>query len=114
MVYLTTEEELRQAMATAFFHCRPGGVAIFAPDHVRETFAPWTEHGGHAGPAGRSAQPGRRPSVAPGLPFQARAHARLGPDAHGGGPVPTEMGMPTTMFVAVSNTITQLPAKCVT
>src|SRR4051794_4237699 len=49
VVYLTTEEELRQAMATAFVHCRPGGVAVFAPDHVRETFVPWTEHGGHDG-----------------------------------------------------------------
>src|SRR6476660_1486313 len=36
VVYLTTEEDLRQAMTTAFVHCRPGGVAIFAPDHLRE------------------------------------------------------------------------------
>jgi len=28
-------------------HCRPGGVALFAPDHVRETFTPGTDHGGH-------------------------------------------------------------------
>jgi SAM-dependent methyltransferase len=49
VVYLTTEDDLRQAMATAFVHCRPGGVAIFAPDHLRETFVPSTEHGGHDG-----------------------------------------------------------------
>ena len=40
-------------MATAFVHCRPGGVALFAPDYVRETFAPATTHGGHDG-AGRA------------------------------------------------------------
>ena len=47
--YMTTEEDLRQAMATAFVHCRPGGVALFAPDYLRETFVPGTEHGGHDG-----------------------------------------------------------------
>ncbi|HEY7061539.1 MAG TPA: class I SAM-dependent methyltransferase [Chloroflexota bacterium] len=53
VVYLTTEDDLRAAMATAFVHCRPGGVALFVPDHLRETFAPSTEHGGHDG-AGRA------------------------------------------------------------
>lgn len=47
VVYLTTEADLRQAMDTAFLHLRPGGVAIFAPDHVRENFADGTECGGH-------------------------------------------------------------------
>lgn len=51
--YLATEDDLRQAMETAFVHCRPGGVAIFAPDHVREHFADSTDHGGHDG-EGRS------------------------------------------------------------
>jgi SAM-dependent methyltransferase len=37
--YLTTEDDLRQAMQTAFVHLRAGGVALFAPDHVRETFS---------------------------------------------------------------------------
>src|SRR5262245_6757017 len=50
--YLTTEADLRQAMHTAFLHCRPGGVAIFAPDHVREQFAESVDTGGHDG-AGR-------------------------------------------------------------
>jgi hypothetical protein len=49
VVYMTTEEDLRQAIETAFAHCRPGGAALFAPDHVRETFRPSTDHGGHDG-----------------------------------------------------------------
>lgn len=48
--YMTTLAELRQALETAFSHCRPGGVALFVPDHVRETFEPSTEHGGTDGP----------------------------------------------------------------
>lgn len=51
--YMTTEADLRQAIETAFVHCRPGGVALFVPDHVRETFQPATDHGGHDG-AGRA------------------------------------------------------------
>lgn len=47
--YLTSEADLRAAMATAFAHCRPGGVALFTPDHLRETFHPSTSHGGHDG-----------------------------------------------------------------
>ncbi len=49
IMYMTTEDDLGRAMATAFLHCRPGGVALFAPDHVRETFSPETDHGGHDG-----------------------------------------------------------------
>ena len=33
-------------METAFIHCRPGGVALFVPDEMRETFEPSTDHGG--------------------------------------------------------------------
>ena len=51
--YMTTEAELRRAMETAYVHCRPGGVALFCPDFVRENFAPGTDHGGHDGPDGR-------------------------------------------------------------
>lgn len=47
IAYMTTESDLRAAMRTAWLHCRPGGVALFAPDHVRETFQPTTDHGGH-------------------------------------------------------------------
>jgi len=49
IVYMTTEADLRQAIETAYVHCRPGGVALFAPDEVRETFKPLTSHGGHDG-----------------------------------------------------------------
>lgn len=44
--YMTTLEALRQAMETAFVHCKPGGVVMFVPDHVRETFQPSTDHDG--------------------------------------------------------------------
>jgi SAM-dependent methyltransferase len=43
LTYMRTEAELRQAAETAFVHTQPGGVAIFAPDCVRETFAEDTE-----------------------------------------------------------------------
>ncbi len=53
VVYMTTEDDLRRAIETAFVHCRPGGAALFAPDHVRETFKPSSDHGGHDdGPRG--------------------------------------------------------------
>ena len=47
--YMTTEEDLRQAIETAFVHCKPGGVSLFCPDHTRENFRPSTQHGGHDG-----------------------------------------------------------------
>ncbi len=47
ILYMTTKDDLRAALQTAFAHCRPGGVALFAPDHTRETWRPSTEHGGH-------------------------------------------------------------------
>ena len=46
VAYMTTERDLRLAIETAFLHCRPGGAALFAPDALRETFQPSTEHGG--------------------------------------------------------------------
>jgi SAM-dependent methyltransferase len=49
VMYMTTEDDLRAAMATAFEHVRPGGVALFVPDCTRETFAQRTDHGGHDG-----------------------------------------------------------------
>lgn len=54
VMYMTTEDDLRSCMATALAHTRPGGAALFAPDFVRETFEPRTDHGGHDGPDGRS------------------------------------------------------------
>lgn len=52
--YMTSEADLKAAMLTAYTHCRPGGVALFAPDDTRESFAPATEHGGYDGGDGRS------------------------------------------------------------
>jgi hypothetical protein len=49
IMYMTTEEDLRAAMVTARTHLRSGGVALFVPDCVRETFEPRTHHGGHDG-----------------------------------------------------------------
>lgn len=51
--YMATEADLLRAIETAYVHCRPGGVALFAPDYVRETFRPSTDHGGCDG-AGRA------------------------------------------------------------
>jgi len=51
VMYLRTEDDLRQAMETAFVHTRPGGGALFVPDCIRETYRDGTSHGGHdAGP----------------------------------------------------------------
>jgi SAM-dependent methyltransferase len=47
--YMTTERDLRQAIETAFIHCRPGGAALLAPDFVRENFRASTDHGGEDG-----------------------------------------------------------------
>lgn len=49
IAYMTTEADLRAAIATAFVHCEPGGVALFAPDYLRETFVASTDHGGSDG-----------------------------------------------------------------
>ncbi len=45
--YLTSEEDLAAAIHTAFVHLRPGGVALFIPDFVRERFDARTGYGGH-------------------------------------------------------------------
>ena len=36
--YMTSVEDLQAAIHTAYQHCRAGGVALFVPDCVRETF----------------------------------------------------------------------------
>lgn len=48
--YLISLEDLRQVARTAWVHCRPGGVVLFAPDAVRETLRTSTRHGGSDGP----------------------------------------------------------------
>ena len=47
--YMTTLDDLHLAMETAFVHCKAGGMALFVPDQVRETFEPSTDHGGDDG-----------------------------------------------------------------
>jgi SAM-dependent methyltransferase len=49
VAYMTTETDLRRVIETAYVHCKPGGAALFAPDHVRENFRASTDHGGHDG-----------------------------------------------------------------
>src|SRR5260370_34538130 len=44
LAYLLTEADLHAAFATAFAHCKPGGVVLFAPDDTRDRFAPPTHH----------------------------------------------------------------------
>ena len=52
--YMTTEDDLRAAFETAAAHLRSGGVALFLPDHLVETFEPSSDCGGVDGTDGRS------------------------------------------------------------
>lgn len=45
--YMTSAPDLKAALRTAFEHTKPGGVALFVPDHVRETFEKSADMGGH-------------------------------------------------------------------
>jgi len=53
--YVTSEAGLAGVAATAFAHCRPGGVAVFAPDHTADTFRPGRGGGGGRDEDGRQA-----------------------------------------------------------
>jgi len=44
--YMASRADLAMTMATAYEHTAPGGVALFQPDFVTETFAPGNESGG--------------------------------------------------------------------
>ena len=44
--YMSSRVDLASAIATAFEHTAAGGVALFQPDFVTETFIPGTEAGG--------------------------------------------------------------------
>jgi SAM-dependent methyltransferase len=52
--YMLTEDDLQQALATAYVHCAPGGLALIVPDSTRETFEPGTDYDGHDGDDGRA------------------------------------------------------------
>ena len=56
VMYMTTENDLRAALATVAEHLAPGGVALVAPDVTVETFSEATEHGGGEDAAGRRAR----------------------------------------------------------
>jgi SAM-dependent methyltransferase len=51
--YMTSEGDLALAIATAFAHCRPGGVAVFVPDHLADDFEADSGQGGGDAPDGR-------------------------------------------------------------
>jgi hypothetical protein len=54
--YMVTEADLRLVIDTAFAHCRPGGIAVFVPDHITENFEAGTGYGGIDGQDGRGAR----------------------------------------------------------
>jgi SAM-dependent methyltransferase len=54
--YMTTETALAQAIATAWRHLEPGGIAFFVPDTIAEQFAPGADVGGGDAPDGRAAR----------------------------------------------------------
>jgi SAM-dependent methyltransferase len=53
--YMTSEADLRQVIETAFAHCRPGGLAVFVPDHIADTFRESAAGGGGGDATGRQA-----------------------------------------------------------
>jgi SAM-dependent methyltransferase len=53
--YMTAQDDLRQVIETAFVHCRPGGLAVFVPDHVADAFQPYSGGGGGSDGTGRQA-----------------------------------------------------------
>ncbi len=54
--YMTTEDDLRAAIETAYAHVRPGGIAVLVPDDVAEDFEQRTTHGGSDAVDGRAAR----------------------------------------------------------
>ncbi len=45
--YMTTPDQLSDALKTAYLHCRKNGMALLVPDYTKESFQPSTSHGGH-------------------------------------------------------------------
>jgi SAM-dependent methyltransferase len=54
--YMTSEADLRSVIATAFAHCRLGGIAVFVPDRTAESFQAESEQGGSDDACGRGAR----------------------------------------------------------
>ena len=54
IMYMTTESDLRAALATAHVHLKPGGAVLVMPDCVSETYVPNVETGGEDGEDGRA------------------------------------------------------------
>lgn len=52
VMYMTTPDDLQRAIETAAIHCKPGGLALFIPDHVKETYEPDLHSGGEDGEDG--------------------------------------------------------------
>ncbi len=46
VMYMTSEEELEQALQTAFIHCKAGGMVLIAPDFTKDNFSAGTDCGG--------------------------------------------------------------------
>jgi len=44
--YVTNAADLAQVIETAYVHCRPGGIAVFVPDYVKDDFRSLTGSGG--------------------------------------------------------------------
>jgi SAM-dependent methyltransferase len=47
VAYMTTEDELRDAIETVAAHLRTGAMAVIVPDDIADTYAPSTSDGGH-------------------------------------------------------------------
>jgi hypothetical protein len=45
--YITELKDLKNAVETAYIHCKPGGAVLFCPDNTCESFRTQTRHGGH-------------------------------------------------------------------
>ena len=54
IMYMTSEDDLQQALQTAYIHCKQGGMILISPDHTKENFQPATDHGGEDGADGRA------------------------------------------------------------
>lgn len=47
IMYITSKDDLKKTIETAFIHCRKNGLILVMPDYFKEDFKPKTTHGGH-------------------------------------------------------------------